>query len=88
MNQNAAMQIVTRVAENILNPLIELLFAAALIYFLFGVMEYVRGADSDSARAEGSRHILWGLIGMLIMIGAFSIVNLIGQTIGAQVPQV
>lgn len=66
----------------ILNPLIEILFAAALIIFLFGVLNYVRGAGDDRARGDGTRQMLWGLVGMFVMMAAFAIVTLIQGTLG------
>ena len=86
MNQNAALGLMARIAGAILNPLITLIFAAAVIMFLWGVVEYIRGASDPAARTDGQQHIFWGLVGILIMISAFVIVDLIGQTIGVGSP--
>lgn len=65
------------------NPIIILLFAAALVYFLYGVFEFLMNSTSAEGREKGQSHILWGLLGMVIMFGAFAILNLVGNTIGA-----
>ncbi len=67
----------------IFNPLIILMFAAALVYFLYGVFEFLMNSTSAEGREKGQSHMLWGLLGMVIMFGAFAILNLIGNTIGA-----
>jgi hypothetical protein len=69
------------VALSILNPIITLLFALALLFFIWGVVEFVRGADNEKIRAEGRSRMLWGLIGMLVMISVFAIVEIIQNTI-------
>ena len=69
-----------KIQENILNPVITLLFSAAVVWFLYGVFEFVRGQGSDEARKTGAQHILWGVIGMAIMISAYGIINIICGT--------
>lgn len=71
-----------KIQTNILNPLIALFFALALVYFLYGVWESIRKSDSSEGRETGGRHMLWGIIGMAIMVSAFGLVNLICNTIG------
>src|ERR1700682_5787887 len=75
-------QLMTQVGLVILNPIITLLFAAALIYFMFGVFNYVRNAGSDSERAAGVQQMIWGVTGMFIMMAAFALVTIIKSTLG------
>lgn len=69
--------LIQKIIVNILNPLVGLLFAVALLYFLWGVFQYVRNAESDEKRSEGGRTIMWGLVGMLIMVSAYGFIRLI-----------
>lgn len=66
----------------ILNPAIEFAFIIALVVFLWGVMEYIRGAAVEEKRKNGRQHMLWGLIGFVIMFGVFGIINLLIRTFG------
>ena len=75
-------QLLNKIAANILNPAIVLLFAVALLVFLWGVLQFVRGADDAEARTLGGRHILYGVIGMAIMLSAFGILRFITGTFG------
>ena len=72
-----------RVEQVILNPLIGFMFALALVYFLYGLVEFIINRDSDDKRTQGKSHMLWGIVGMFIMVAAFGIINLIKTTIGA-----
>ncbi len=58
------------------------MFAVALIVFVYGVFEYVRQSDSSDERAKGTQHMLWGIVGMFIMISVFGIMKLIMGSFG------
>ncbi len=66
----------------IVNPLISVLIALALVFFMIGAVEFILGADSEEKRKIGLRHITWGLFGLFVMVAAFGILNIICQTIG------
>lgn len=70
--------------KHILNPLIVFMFALAAVYFAYGVFQYVRGADKPDAREIGKQHIIWGLVGMFIMVAVRLIMNLIVGTLGIE----
>ena len=74
--------LVKRVNTFILNPFIAFLFAVALAYFVYGVIEFLMNGDSDEARSTGKQHMLWGVIGMFIMMSVFGIMQLIITTLG------
>jgi len=68
----------------IINPLIVLMFAIAAIYFAYGLFEFIMGADKPEAREKGKEHIIWGLIGMFIMVSVYFIMRLIVGTLGIE----
>lgn len=78
----AELPLVTKIKSEIIDPLITLIFVLGLLFFLYGVWEMVRGADSEEARATGRTHILWGVIGMFIMISFWGIMRVICGTFG------
>jgi len=65
--------------KDTLNQIIGLLFVLVTVYFFWGVAEYVRySASGESAKLEeGKKHMVWGIIGMTIMLGAWGIVQMI-----------
>jgi hypothetical protein len=70
------------VMTEILNPVMAVIFAAALVYFLYGLMVFLFSAGEESARSEGKQHMLWGVVGMLVMVSVFSILSLALHTFG------
>lgn len=77
-----------KVNNAIVNPLIYLMMAVALVSFLWGVAQYVNKGDNEDSRAEGSRHMLWGIVGLFIMFGVFGIIHIILNTFGISDPNV
>lgn len=82
--QIVAQGFLAKINEAILFPLITLMMAIALLLFLYGAFEYVRGADNNSARETGKRHLLWGTIGMLVMLSAMAILYVAAGTFGLE----
>ena len=66
---------VAKVVAQIINPLILLISAAAFVVFLWGVFEFVRNAENATKREEGQKAIFWGIIGLVIIFGAYGIIN-------------
>jgi ABC-type thiamin/hydroxymethylpyrimidine transport system permease subunit len=77
-------QLAWRIIDVILNPVVALLFSVAFIVFLWGIFQMVRAAGgSGEGLDDGKRHLLWGVVGMFIMVSAYAIVRVAGQTVGA-----
>jgi len=77
-----AARFVAKVNQIILYPLIALIMGVAFLVFLYGSAEYIMNADNESARAEGRKHILWGIIGLTVMVSAFAIIQIAITTFG------
>lgn len=71
---------VSNVNKLIINPLIILLFALAVVYFLYGVFQFISNQDNEEAKTKGKSHMIWGVIGIVIMLGVFTILNIIMRT--------
>lgn len=79
-----ATTLLLKINSAIVNPLIILMFAFALVGFVWGVRGYITKADDSEVRAKGAQHMLWGIIGMALMIMAFSIIRIMLNTFGLQ----
>ncbi len=67
----------------IIDPLMVLLFGAALLVFAWGIVEFIWGLSSGSENKEkGKQHMLWGVLGLTIMVGAYAIIQLVLRTFG------
>ena len=75
------MNIIQKVNANILEPLIQLLFAFGIAYFLYGVMKFILNQDNETAQEEGKKHMLWGIIGIAIMASAWGILHFVDSAV-------
>ncbi len=73
-----------KVVVELVNPLILLLAAGAFVAFIWGVFEFIRNAGDETKRSEGRRAIFWGLIGLVIIFGAYGIINIALGTFNLQ----
>lgn len=71
-----------KVVVQIINPIILLLAATAFVAFLWGVFEFIAHAGDEGKRVEGRSAILWGLVGLVIIFGAYGLINLALGTFG------
>lgn len=74
---------IAKVNDVIINPLISVLFVIAFMLFLFGMLRFFfqRDQSSDAAK-QGRQHMLWGIVGMFIMLSVFAIMAMIKNTLG------
>lgn len=73
----------TDVMTFINGTLIPLVFAVALLVFLYGVFQYfILGGGDEGKREEGRQLMLWAIIGFVVMVSIFGIVNLIAGGLG------
>ena len=64
---------------------VPVLIAIAFITFLWGVYKYfILGAASDTERATGRQFVLWGIIGLVIILTVWGLVAIVGGTLGLQ----
>ncbi len=75
-------EIISAVNTNIVNPLIFLALAVALIIFIWGVVSYFKNIDNAEERGQGIRHMIWGVIGLAIMISFKGLIVIIKNLIG------
>jgi hypothetical protein len=73
--------LIASINKVILNPLIGFLFALAMVYFIYGVSRYFLSPDNEEVRKESKTQMLWGVIGMFIMVSVYGIMHLIQQTL-------
>lgn len=70
-----------KINDAILTPIIVLLFALAVGYFLLGLVKFIRNQDNETELEDGKQHMVWGVIGISIMVGVYGILNLIQSSV-------
>ena len=84
---SGATSLIDKIVQVIITPIVMLLFAAGTFLFMWGLVVFIFQADSPEARKTGMQHMLWGFVGMLIIITSYGIIHLITGTIGVSLPR-
>jgi membrane protease YdiL (CAAX protease family) len=71
---------VVQVTDFVGDALMPLLFSAALAYFIWGVVEFIRSADNSDERNKGKSRILWGIIGLFAMLTYLGLTSVFTST--------
>jgi len=67
--------------SELLNQVIPILITLAIIYFIWGVIQYVTAKDEEK-QAEARKTIVSGIIGIFVIVSIWGLVSLVGRTFG------
>lgn len=67
--------------QGLLNSIVPILVLLGVVYFVWGVVRFVI-ADGEEAKTKGKDQIIYGLIGLAIIVGMWGFVNIIVNTFG------
>ena len=75
-------EIISKINQVIINPIIVFMFAVATLIFLYGIVEFLSNPANEETRDKGKQHIVWGVVGIAIMVSVFGIMQLIINSLG------
>jgi len=64
---------------SIVNQIIPILFAVALLVFFYGLVKYILGADHDKDKAK--KTMIWGVVALFVMASVWGLVSFIGDAL-------
>ncbi len=73
--------------NQILSTIIPILITLAVVYFIWGVIQYTISTDEEAKKGARSK-IINGLIGLFIIISFWGIVRLVSNTFGVNPTQI
>lgn len=66
--------------RDIVDVLIPLVFAVALLVFFWGLVKYILGKEQDKEQAK--KTMLWGVVALFVMAFVWGLVRFIGDALG------
>ena len=71
------------------NSVIPLIASLAVATFIWGVIQYVMNTEEEAKREKGKQFMIWGIIGLTVMVGVWGLVSILGSTFGIEyaIPQ-
>lgn len=79
-NSPTLFAIITQI-RNIMGFIIPILVTIGVIYFIWGVIQYVI-AKSEEAKTKGRDTMIYGIIGLFVIISVWGLVGILGSTFG------
>lgn len=67
--------------QDIINALVPFLIAVAVLVFIFGVVTYITAAGDETKVAAGRKYVLYGILGLVVIVAVWGFVNLILNTL-------
>lgn len=68
--------------EDTIAALFPIIFALALLAFMWGAAKFIFNAGSESGRQEGKKIMIWGIIGLFVLVSIWGIVRFIQNEVG------
>lgn len=65
---------------SVLSPAAYLLIGLAVVFFLVGVVKFMVSAGDETKRKEGRTMMIYGIIGLFVMVSVWGLVNLLSNT--------
>lgn len=82
MSPNAGAALLDRIVQYVIDPAVKVIFTLGLFFFFWGLIEFLWELKDGKASQEGKNHMLYGLVGMLIMVSVYGIIALVMNTLG------
>lgn len=74
-------QSLINVIGDILLRVVPVLIGIAVILFLIGVIRYITAGEEPEKRTAGRNMMIYGIIGLFVMISVWGLVNILGGTL-------
>ncbi|MFA6476653.1 MAG: pilin, partial [Candidatus Paceibacterota bacterium] len=69
--------------NELLSAILPVLIAFGVVYFIWGVVMFVI-ADGEEAKEKGKNRMIYGIIGLAVIVGMWGLVNIITTTFGLE----
>ena len=74
--------IIGRFWTYLISPAILVVFTLGFFLFVWGLVEFLWKLNAGGDNKEGKQHMVWGIVGMLIMVSVYGILALLDNTFG------
>ena len=67
---------------NVVNVIIPVIFAIAIVYFFWGLVQFLRSAGDPKTHADGKAHMIYAVIAIAVMVSIYGLVAWLQSTFG------
>ena len=85
VNNSEVVSIQGKILTGIVNPIIVILSALAFAWFMYGVTRFVIMKDNEEERNNGKKHIIFGILALVIIFSIWGILNVLGGAVESKI---
>jgi mannose/fructose/N-acetylgalactosamine-specific phosphotransferase system component IID len=67
--------------QSLLNSVVPVLISLGIVYLVWGIVQYMIG-DSEEAKTKGKERVIFGIVGLAIIISVWGLVSIVTRTFG------
>lgn len=82
MGPDAGIDLLDRIVDYIIDPAVRVVFTLGLFFFLWGLVQFLWRLKDGQVSEDGKNHMVYGIVGMLIMVSVYGIISLVMNTFG------
>ena len=80
--QSTPLENTVNAVQNIIDLLIPLLLALAVLLFFWGLVKYIANASDEAAKESGKTLMSWGMIAIFVMVAFWGIIGYVQESTG------
>jgi|SRR5665213_3622834 len=77
--------LITRFGTYIVDPLLLVIFATGFFMFMWGLLQFMVNTNRGEDTSDGKRHMIYGSLGMFIMVSVYGLIALLDSTFGLNI---
>jgi hypothetical protein len=68
--------------SGIVNSLIPIAIAIGLLFFIWGLVQFIAASGDDNAKQEGKNKMIWGVVALFVIISVWGIIAIMRTLFG------
>lgn len=81
INDDGVLGIATLI-QNVLAVVVPIVLTLAVIYFIWGLAEFILAAGDPEKKSEGKTRMIYGVIALFIIVSIWGIIGFLGNALG------
>ncbi len=77
--------LITKFGTYIVDPILLVIFATGFFMFMWGLFQFMVNVSRGEDTSSGKQHMIYGTLGMLIMVSVYGIIAFLDNTFGLNV---
>ena len=82
--QDSSVGGVVDLIRDLINAATPIVVALALLYFFWGLANYILASGNEVDKEKGRNMMIWGVVALFVMVSVWGVVGLLGDTLGVE----